>query len=75
VTVVLIADGIAVTALVGTAWAIDHLPLDLPHALAAQLVAAVVTVVFLTELGRFHTRRVVHPKTDTSGGEPGEDVL
>lgn len=65
--IVFIADGIAVTALIGTAWAIDHVPLDLPHTLAAQLVAAAVTVIFLTELGRFHARRAARTNTTTGG--------
>lgn len=48
----------AVAVLVFTAWAIDHLhlPLDLAHTLAAQVVTALVTVVALAELSRFRAR-------------------
>lgn len=49
------------------AWAIDHLhlPLGLLHLLAGQVVAAVVTVIFLAELGRAHARRT--SRTTTNG--------
>jgi len=53
--IVLLADGIAVTALAGTAWAINHLPADLPHTLAVQAMTVAVTVIALAELSRFHT--------------------
>ncbi|MCU1668389.1 MAG: hypothetical protein JWP40_1316 [Blastococcus sp.] len=57
--IVLVADAIVLAVLALTVWVINgaHLPVDLAHALAAQVVAAVVTVVALVELGRFHARR------------------
>lgn len=57
VTVVFIADGVAVAVLAATACAANRLPLDLPHVLAVQAATAVVTVIFLTELARVHERR------------------
>jgi hypothetical protein len=56
--IVLIANALVLAALVLTAWAINHLhlPLDLAHTLAAQVVTALVTVVALAELSRFRAR-------------------
>jgi hypothetical protein len=55
--IVAAAVAIALGLLAADAYLIDHLPLDLPHVLAEQVATALVTVIFLTELGRIHARR------------------
>jgi hypothetical protein len=67
VVIVLAADAFVLAVLALTAWAINsaHLPVDLAHTLAAQAVTAAVTVIALTELTRFHTRRAA--RTNTGG--------
>jgi hypothetical protein len=58
---------VALGVLLLTAYLINHVPLDLWHVLAVQLLAAVVTVVFLTELARVHGRRAARTTTKTTG--------
>lgn len=66
--IVLAADAIVLAVLALTIWVLNgaHLPLDLAHTLASQVVAAAVTVVALAELGRFHGRHAA--RTNTTGG-------
>lgn len=65
--IVAAAVAIALGLLAADAYLINHLPPDLPHVLAEQLAAAVVTVIFLTELGRAHARRA--SRTATTNGD------
>lgn len=63
--IVAAAVAIALGLLAADAYLINHLPPDLPHVLAEQVATAVVTVIFMAELGRAHARRSA--RTTTNG--------
>lgn len=73
--IVIAANVFALAVLALAVWVINgaHLPLDLVHTLAAQAMAAVATVVALTETHRWHHRlagrhAATHTTTTTTGG-------